>query len=170
AEGAAVAAAAPLAEQNASEATQGQMQNSQLQTQASEFNASQTAAAQELQAQLTTSTSATNASLAANTNQFNATQTQAAAATNAAAKNTMAEQTQALTEQMNQQDLSGTQAARLAEIQASSQQLISQNQSAASLYAGMVSSIGATLANPSIAPDRAATAINALQAMTQSGL
>ena len=170
AEAEAVKAAAPLAEQNASAATQGALQTQQLQTQTSEFNTSQQAAAQELQAQLTTSTSATNASLAANTNQFNASQTQAAAATNAAATNTMAEQTAALTESMNQQDLSGTQAANLAKIQANSQQLIASNQAAASLYASMVSASSAMFANPSIAPARAAASVTALQSMTQSGL
>ncbi len=169
-EASAVAAAAPLAEQNASGATQSALQQQQLQTQTSEFNASQQDAAQELAAQLGTSVSQSNAQLATANNQFNASQQQASDAANAAATNSMAAQTAALTEDMNKQDLSGTQAARLAQIQANSNQLIATNQTAASLYAGYMSSMSATMANQNISPGRAADTINAMQSMLDSGL
>ena len=111
-----------------------------------------------------------NAQMANNTNQFNASQTQAASAMNAAANNTMQQQTQALTEQMNQQFVSGGQAQTLAAIQASSQQLIASDQTAASLYSGMTSAMSSMLGNQNIDPTRAADAMNALMAMTQNGL
>lgn len=169
-EAAAVQAAAPLAEQNASAATTGMLQNAQLQTQASEFNVSQQAAAQELQAQLQTSVSQANANAITATSQFNASQQQAADTANAAAKNQLAAQTQALTEAMNQQDLSGTQAANLARIQATSQQLIASNQSAANLYANYMTSLSATAGNQNISPQRLGETMAAMQSMLQSGL
>lgn len=169
-EAAATAAAAPLAQQNASGATQSALQEQQLQTQTSEFNASQQDAAQELSAQLGTSVSQSNAQLRTANDQFNAQQTQAAAAANAAATNTMAAQTAALTEDMNKQDLSGTQSARLAQIQADSNQLIASNQSASSMYSNFLNSMSATMANQNISPTRAADTITAMQSMLQSGL
>lgn len=192
AQAAATAAAAPLAQQNASEASTGQlqnsqldtqvseanaaaanaakMQNSQLDTQASEFNSSQDTAAKELAAQLGTSVSQSNAQLATSNNEFNAQQTQAAAAANAAATNSMAAQTAALTEDMNKQDLSGTQAQKLADIQAQSNNLIATNQSASSMYSSYLSSMSSTMANQNISPQRAADTITAMQSMLQSGL
>lgn len=170
AQAAATAAAAPFAQQNASEAATAKNQNAQLGTQASEFNSSQDAAAKELQAQLGTSVSQSNAQMLTANDQFNAQQAQAAAAANAAAKNTMAAQTAALTEDMNKQDLSGTQAARLADIQAQSSQLIASNQSAASLYSTYMSAMSATMANKDIAPARVADSMTAMQSMLQSGL
>lgn len=170
AQAAATAAAAPLAQQNASEASTAKNQNAQLGTQASEFNSSQDAAAKELQAQLGTSVSQSNAQAATANSEFNAQQTQAAAAANATAKNTMAAQTAALTEDMNKQNLSGTQAARLANIQAQSSQLIATNQSAASLYSTYLSSMSATMANKDISPSRVADTISAMQSMVSSGL
>jgi len=170
AQAAATAAAAPLAQQNASEAATARNQNAQLGTQASEFNSSQDAAAKELQAQLGTSVSQSNAQAQTANSEFNAQQTQAASAANAAAKNTMAAQTAALTEDMNKQDLSGTQAARLADIQAQSSQLIASNQSAASLYSTYMSAMSATMANKDIAPGRVADSMTAMQSMLQSGL
>lgn len=170
AEASAVAAAAPLAQQNASEAATARNQNAQLGTQASEFNSSQDAAAKELQAQLGTSVSQSNAQLQTSNNEFNAQQQQSAAAANAAATNQMTAQTAALTEDLNKQDLSGTQAARLADIQASSNQLIAQNQSAASLYSTFLSSMSATMANQNISPSRAADTMSALQSMVSGGL
>jgi hypothetical protein len=170
AQASATAAAAPLAQQNASEAATAANQNAQLGTQASEFNSSQDAAAKELQAQLGTSVSQSNAQMTTANNEFNAQQDQAAKAANAAATNTMAAQTSALTEDMNKQDLSGTQAARLANIQAQSAQLIASNQSASSLYSSYMSSMSATMANKDIAPGRVADSITAMQSMLQSGL
>lgn len=170
AQAAATAAAAPLAQQNASEAATAKNQNAQLGTQASEFNSSQDAAAKELQAQLGTSVSQANAQMKTANDEFNAQQTQAADAANAAAKNTMSAQTAALTEDMNKQDLSGTQAARLADIQSQSAQLIASNQSASSLYSSYMSSMSATMANKDIAPGRVADSITAMQSMLQSGL
>jgi hypothetical protein len=158
-EAAAVAAAAPLATQNASEASSGALQNAQLQTQASEFNASQQAAAQELAAQLGTGVSEQNAQVAAQTSQFNA-----------AAQNTMAQQTEAIEGSINQQYLSGTQAQDLAAIQGQYNELITSNQSAASLYGQYFSSIGSIMANQNISPDRVADSISAQQAMLESGL
>ncbi len=169
-EAAAVAAAAPLAQQNAQEATSGQLQNSQLDTQASEFNSSQQTAAQELQAQLDSATSQTNAQLTTSNNEFNAQQTQAADAANAAAKNQMTAQTAALLEDMNKQDLSGAQAANLARIQANSNQLIASNQSASSLYTTYMSSLSQMMANKDIAPGRIADSMTAMQSMLESGL
>lgn len=192
AEAAAVAAAAPLAQQNASEAATGAeqtaaqnqqanmqtsaqqqtagLQNAQLGTQASEFNSSQDTAAKELSAQLGTSVSQSNAQLQTSNAEFNAQQTQSAEAANAAATNQMSAQTAALTEDLNKQDLSGTQAANLAKIQASSNQLIAQNQSAASLYSTFLSSMSATMANKDISPSRAADTMGAMQSMVTGGL
>lgn len=170
AQAAATAAAAPLAQQNASEATQGVLQNSQLNTQASEFNSSQDTAAKELAAQMGTAVSQSNAQLQTSNNEFNAQQQQSAAAANAAATNSMAAQTAALTEDMNKQDLSGTQAQRLAQIQAESNNLIATNQAASSMYSSYLSSMSATMANQNISPARAADTMNAMQAMLQSGL
>lgn len=170
AQAAATAAAAPLAQQNASEASQGILQNSQLETQANEFNSSQDTAAKELAAQLGTSVSQSNAQLETSNNEFNSQQTQAAAAANAAATNSMAAQTAALTEDMNKQDLSGTQAQKLADIQAESNNLIATNQAASSMYSSYLSSMSATMANQNISPERAADTITAMQSMLQSGL
>jgi hypothetical protein len=170
AQAAATAAAAPLAQQNASEAATAANQNAQLGTQASEFNSSQDAAAKELQAQLGTSVSQSNAQMQTANMEFNAQATNSANAANAAATNTMAAQTAALTEDMNKQDLSGTQAARLADIQAQSSQLIASNQSAASLYSTYMSAMSATMANKDIAPGRVADSMTAMQSMLQSGL
>jgi hypothetical protein len=159
AEGAAVAAAAPLAEQNAAAATQGQLQNSQLGTQANEFNASQENSNQQLNAQLQTQQT-----------QFNASQEQAAAATNTAAKNAMTQQTMQLNEQINQQYLSGTQSQSLASIQGQYNELIQQNASAAGMYNSMMTQIGATMGNKDIAPQRVADTISAMQTLLSSGL
>lgn len=181
AEAAGVAAAAPLAEQNAGAATQGmltnaqlqtqvaeqnaaaqnaaQLQNSQLGTQASEFNASQLNANQQLNAQMQTQQT-----------QFNAAQQQQAAATNAAAQNAMTQQVMQLNEQINQQYLSGTQSQSLASIQGQYNELIQQNASASSLYTSMLNNIGATMANKDIAPSRVADTISAMQSLLSSGL
>ena len=158
-EAAAVQAAAPLAEQNASAASSGVLQNSQLGTQANEFNASQQNANQQLQAQLATQQT-----------QFNASQTQAAAATNTAAQNAMTQQTMQLNEEMNQQYLSGTQSQSLASIQGQYNELIATNTSASSMYTAMMNGISSTMANPSIAPSRVADTINADQSILESGL
>ncbi len=156
---AATAAAAPLAQQNASEAATAKNQNAQLGTQASEFNSSQDAAAKELQAQLGTSVSQSNAQAQTANSEFNA-----------QAANAMKSQTSALLEDMNKQNLSGTQAARLASIQSQSAQLIASNQSAASLFSGYLSSMSAMMANKDIAPDRLASSITAMQSMLQKSL
>lgn len=169
-EAAAVAAAAPLAGQNAQEATQGQLQNSQLNTQASEFNASQDAAAKELQAQLGTQVSEANAQANTANSEFNAQQKQASDAANAAAKNQMSSQTAALLEDMNKQNLSGAQAARVSQIQGQFNQLIASNQSAASLYTTYMSSLSQMLGNKDIAPQRIADTMTAMQSMLQTGL
>jgi hypothetical protein len=158
-EAAAVQAAAPLAEQNASEASTGQLQNAQLGTQANEFNASQQNANQQLAAQLGTQQT-----------QFNASQTQAAASTNAAAQNAMTQQTMQLNEQINQQYLSGTQSQSLASIQGQYNELIQQNSSAASMYTSMMNNIGSTMSNQNIAPSRAADTVSAMQDLLASGL
>ena len=159
AEAAAVQAAAPLAEQNASAASSGVLQNSQLGTQAAEFNASQQNANQQLQAQLATQQT-----------QFNASQTQAAAATNTAAQNAMTQQTMQLNEQMNQQYLSGTQSQSLASIQGQYNELIATNTSASSMYTAMMNGISSTMANQNIAPSRVADTIGADQSILESGL
>jgi hypothetical protein len=159
AEGAAVAAAAPLAEQNAGEASQGLLQNAQLSTQANEFNASQQNANQQLAAQLGTQE-----------NQFNASQTQAAAATNTAAQNSMKQQAMQLDEQISQQYLSGSQAQSLAGIQGQYNELIASNSSAASMYTSMMNGISATMANQNIAPGRVADTIQADMNLLESGL
>lgn len=159
AESSAVAAAAPLAEQNASEASQGQLQNSQLNTQANEFNASEANANAQLNAQLQTQQT-----------QFNASQQQAAAATNSAAQNAMTQQVQQLDEQISQQYLSGSQAQTLASIQGQYNELIASNTSAASMFTSMMNGISATMSNQNIAPDRVASTISADQSLLESGL
>ena len=158
-EAAAVQAAAPLAEQNAGEASTGQLQNAQLGTQANEFNASEQNSNQQLQAQLGTQQT-----------QFNASQEQQAAATNTAAQNAMTQQTMQLNEQINQQYLSGTQSESLASIQGQYNELIQQNSSAASMYTSMMNNIGATMSNQNIAPSRAADTVSAMQDLLSSGL
>lgn len=169
-EAAAVAAAAPLAGQNAQEATQGQLQNSQLNTQASEFNSAQDAAAKELQAQMGTQVSQANAQAETANSEFNAQQKQSADAATAAAKNQMTSQTAALLEDMNKQNLSGAQAARVAQIQGNFNQLIASNQTAASLYTTYMSSLSAMLGNKDIGPQRVADAMTAMSSMLQTGL
>jgi hypothetical protein len=158
-EAAATAAAAPLAQQNASEASQGQMQNSQLNTQANEFNAGQQNANQQLDAQLSTQT-----------NQFNASQQQSAGATNAAALNAMRSQTQQIMAQMNTQFLSGSQAQTLAGIQGQYSELIAQNQSAAALTQSVLNGISTALANPQINSTQAAQAISVETTLLNSAL
>lgn len=158
-EASAVAAAAPLAEQNASEAAQGKLQNSQLDTQTNEFNAGQTNANQQLDAQLKTQTS-----------QFNASQQQSAGATNAAALNAMREQTQALTAQLNTQFLSGSMAQTLAGIQGQYSELIAQNQSAAALVQSTLNGMTTIMGNPQINATQAAQAIQAEMAFLNSSL
>lgn len=158
-EAAAVQAAAPLALQNAQAATGGKMQNSQLDTQANEFNASQENANQQLNAQMETQQT-----------QFNASQKQQADATNAAAQNAMTQQTQQLNEQINQQYLSGTQSQSLAAIQGRFNELIQQNASASGMYTSMLNNIGATMANKDISPQRVADTISAMQSLLSGGL
>jgi hypothetical protein len=159
AEGAAVAAAAPLAEQNAGAATQGQLQNSQLGTQANEFNASQQNSNQQLNAQMQTQQT-----------QFNASQQQAAASTNTAAQNAMTQQTMQLNEQINQQYLSGTQSQSLASIQGQYNELIQQNASASGMYNSMLTQIGQEAGNYQLAPQRVADSISAMQSLLSGGL
>jgi hypothetical protein len=159
AESAAVAAAAPLAEQNAGEASQGMLQNAQLSTQANEFNASQENANQQLQAQLGTQEQ-----------QFNASQTQAAAATNTAAQNAMTQQVMSLDEQISQQYLSGSQAQSLAGIQGQYNELIASNSSASSMFTSMMNGISATMANQNISPGRVADTIQADYSVLSAGL
>lgn len=170
AEAAAVQAAAPLAQQNASEAAAAGLQNSQLGTQASEFNSSEANANSQLNAQLQTQTNQLNAQLAGQTSQFNASQAQAAEAANQSAENAAVENTEALNEQINQQYLSGTQAEDLASIQGQYNQLIATNQAASNLYQSYFSSIASTMANQNIDPTRVAETVQAQQAMLQSGL
>lgn len=158
-EASAVAAAAPLAEQNASEAAQGKLQNSQLDTQTNEFNAGQTNANAQLDAQLKTQTS-----------QFNASQQQSAGATNAAALNAMREQTQAITAQLNTQFLSGSMAQTLAGIQGQYSELIAQNQSAAAIAQSTLNGISSALANPQINASQAAQAISVETTFLNSAL
>jgi hypothetical protein len=158
-EAAATAAAEPLAQQNASEASSGQMQNSQLNTQANEFNAGQTNANQQLDAQLKTQTS-----------QFNASQQQSAGATNAAALNAMRQQTQQIMAQLNTQFLSGSQAQTLAGIQGQYSELIAQNQSAAALTQSVLNGIASALANPQINSSQAAQAISVETTLLNSAL
>ena len=169
-EAAMTAAATPLAEQNAQEAAAGAEENAQLGTQASEFNASQALQKGETNAQLNTQTSQANATLAAQTNQFNASQQQAAASQNAQAQNQIKAQTEQLQEQINQQFLSGTQSMDLASIQGQYNQLISTNQTAASLYNSYLTGISNIMANQNISPDRVAESITAQQSMLESGL
>lgn len=158
-EASAVAAAAPLAEQNASTAASGQLQNSQLDTQTSEFNAGQQNANAQLDAQLKTQTS-----------QFNASQQQSTGATNAAAINAMREQTQAITAQLNTQFLSGSMAQTLAGIQGQYSELIAQNQSAAALVQSTLNGISAAMANPQVNATQASQAIAAEIAFMNSSL
>lgn len=147
-EAAAVAAAAPLAEQNASAATGAQMQNSQLDTQASEFNSGQVNANAQLNAQLQTQTS-----------QFDASQQQTAGATNAAAVNAIKSQMLQIQGQLATQFLSGSQAQALAGIQGQYSELISQNQAAASLAQSTLQGMSAVLSNPNINATQASEAI-----------
>lgn len=144
AEASAVQAAAPLAEQNAAEASQGEMQNAQLNTQASEFNASQENANKQLQAQIDTQT-----------NQFNAGEQTQNSQFNAQSQNQMRAQTQALTEQLRQQFLSGTQAQQLASIQGEWNSFIASNQTAATMYQQTLQGMSQILNNKDIDPTRA---------------
>jgi hypothetical protein len=158
-EAAATAAAAPLAQQNASAASQGQMQNSQLNTQVSDFNAGEQSANQQLDAQLQTQTS-----------QANAEQQQSAGATNAAALNVMKQQTQQIIAQMNTQFLSGSQAQTLAGIQGQYSELIAQNQSAAALTQSALNGIASAMANPQINASQSAQAISVETTLLNSAL
>jgi hypothetical protein len=159
AEAAAVAAAAPLATQNAGEASQGMLQNAQLATQANEFNASQQNANQQLEAQLGTQES-----------QFNASQTQSAAATNTAAQNAMTAQAQTLDEQLTQQYLSGSQAQSLAGIQGQYNELIASNSSASSMFTSTMNGISAMMSNQNIAAGTVADNVANDMTLLQSGL
>jgi hypothetical protein len=148
AEAAAVQAAAPLAQTNAGIAAQGKLQNSQLLTQASEFNAGQQNANQQLQAQLDS-----------NTSQFNATNQIQVGETNAAAMNAMRAQTQQIQAQLNTQFVSGSQAQMLAEIQGSYNAFIQQNSSAAAIMQTTLSGISSVLGNSNISPQQASAAV-----------
>jgi hypothetical protein len=147
-EAAAVQAAAPLAQQNAGEASTTALQNSQLETQAGEFNASQQNANQQLQAQIATQAG-----------QFNAGQKTQASLANAQATNAINAQTQQLTEQLNQQFLSGSQAQQLASIQGQWNSFIQSNASASQLYNTFLSSIGTEMNNKDLDPTRIGTQI-----------
>lgn len=159
AEAAAVQAAAPLAEQNASEASTAALQNSQLQTQASEFNASQQNANQQLNAQLQTQTSQFNASNATQTAQFNT-----------AAANAAKEQTQQIQATINQTGLQGLNANTLATIQGSVSLGIAAQQSVNSLLTSAQSGINAVLANNNISANTAGQAISAIKANLENSL
>ena len=158
-EAAAVQAAAPLAQENASTAASGQLQNSQLNTQANEFNASQENANQQLNAQLQTQTS-----------QFNAGQITAAAAGNATAQNAIKEQTQQIIGQINSLGLQGVNSEALAGIQGKWNSLIASNTSAAQLYGNMMNGISAMLNNTNIAPNKVADAITTEMNMFNSAM
>lgn len=148
-EAAAVQAAAPLAQQNASTAASGQLQNSQLNTQANEFNAANTEANQQLNAQLATQTS-----------QFNAGNTTAAAAANAAAANQMKSQTQAIIGQLNNTALGSAGAQALANIQGKWNNLIQSNASAGQMYNNMLNGITTIMNNKDLAPNKVQDMIN----------
>jgi hypothetical protein len=159
AEAAAVQAAAPFAQQNAGAASAGQMQNSQLQTQANEFNASQQNSNQQLNAQMDTQNSQFNASLDTQTNQVNA-----------AAQNQMKAQTQQLTEQLNQQFVSGEQSKQLAVINGQFNNLINSNTQAAGLYKSYMDGMASILNNKDIDATKANVAIQTMLKQVQSGL
>jgi len=151
AENAAVQAAAPLAEQNASEATGAAMQNSQLNTQANEFNASEQNANQQLNAQLQTQT-----------NQFNTQNQTQNSQFNTAAQTAAKEQTQSIQATLNQTGLQGLNAETLAAIQGSVTLGVSAQQSVNSLLTSAQSGINAVLANNNISAQTAKYAISAI--------
>jgi hypothetical protein len=159
AEASAVAAAAPFAQQNASTASAGQMQNSQLQTQANEFNASQQNSNNQLNAQMQTQNS-----------QFNASQNTQNSQVNAQAQNSMKMQTQQLTEALNQQFVSGEESKQLASINGQYNTLINSNSSAASLYKSYMDNMGAILNNKDIDATKANVAITTMMKQLTSGL
>lgn len=180
-EASAVQAAAPLAEQNASEAatavqqnaalgTQVSEQNAQLGTQANEFNASENISQDQLNAQLGTQTSQFNAGQAQQASEFNAQQTQQNNQLNAQISAQTQQEILQQNADLNKQYLSGTQAEDLATIQGQYNQLIATNQAAATLYQSYLSSIGQAMANKDIDPARIAQDIQAQQAMLSSGL
>ena len=148
-EASAVAAAAPLAEQNASTAASGNLQNSQLQTQANEFNAANQNANQQLTAQMATQNS-----------QFNAATQADISKTNAAAQNQMKLQTQQIIGQLNNTALGSQGAAALANIQGKWNALIGSNTAAAGLYSNMLSGISAIYNNKDIAPNKVTDYVN----------
>lgn len=158
-EAAATAAAAPLAEQNASEVTQAALQNSQLQTQASEFTASQ-----EQQA------AAQNAQLEQQQSQFGAGQTQAAATTTAQITAAAKEQTQNIQATLENTGLQGLNADTLAKIQGSVSLGIAAQQSTNSLLTAASNGINAVLSNANIAQPAALAAVTAIKNNLIAGL
>lgn len=180
-EASAVAAAAPLAQQNAAEAataagqnaqlgTQVSEQNAQLGTQANEFNTSENVASDQLNAQLGTQTSQYNAGQAEQEAEFNAQQRQQSDQANQQATVQTTQQVMQQNADLNKQYLSGTQAQDLATIQGQYNDLIASNQAASNLYQSYLTSIGTAMANKDIDPARIAQDIAAQQAMLSSGL
>ncbi len=169
-EAALVAGATPLAQQNAQEAEAAKAQNTQLQTQASEFNSAQKTAAQEQQASINTQNSQFNASNQAAMAQFNAQNITTANATTASAQNSMKQLAQQLTTQLKNTYTSGQQAQALANMQGQWSSLISSNSAAASLYGQMLSSIGTLMNNKDIDPSHAASGVTALITQLNSAL
>ena len=169
-EAALVAGATPLAQQNAQEAEAAKAQNTQLQTQASEFNSAQDTAAKEQQAQINSTNSQFNVSTQAAMAQFNAQNITTANATTAAAQNSMTQLAQQLSTQLKNTYTSGQQAQALANVQGQWSSLISSNSAAASLYGQMLSSIGAIMNNQNIDPTKAASGVTALITQLNSAL
>lgn len=169
-EAALVAGATPLAQQNAQEAEAAKAQNTQLQTQASEFNSAQDTAAKEQQASLNTQNSQANVATQAAMAQFNAQSVNTANATTVAAQNSMTQLAQQLTTELKNTYTSGQQAQALANVQGQWSSLISSNSAAASLYGQMLSSIGTMMNNQNLGPNQAAAGVTALITQLNSAL
>lgn len=169
-EAAAVSAALPMAQQNASQEFQQGVNNqnatntaanlnAQLGTNVSEQNANAANTAAGLNAQLQTNTSQQNAQLGTQTSLANTQQA-----------NAMRSQVLQANADFNKQYLVGQQSKDLATIQGQYQQLIATNDSAAKLFDSFYNSISAAMANNQITPDRLAQEISVAQNMLENGL
>lgn len=122
--------------------------NAQLQTQNEQFNANWANQAQTLQAELRQQN-----------NQFNASQ-----------QNAIDMHIMQLNTALNEQYLRGTQALDLATIQGQFSSLIAQNQTAASMFAAHLASIGQIMSNHEISPATIASYVEIQQNLLQAGL
>lgn len=176
-----VKAALPMAQQNAAQAFQRESENTQNRQEAGLFTAEQANESARLQAELQTALEQ------GNTEAYNRAAQQLAdlrrsadqqqAELNYAADERRFLEQQAYNEQiidsvraLNEQYLRGTQAMDLEEIRGTYNQIISTNETAATLYDSYMNSIGNVMANENMTPTQIASAVSNMQGMLEASL